>query len=878
MELKTTGKNVVASRNDWELQKRVQPMKAPVVHDEKEAEPKLQNSTLATKILDIIISVSFGALFFGLPLFFLNKTFQGVIFEKQLYFYFWVLVAIVSWITKSVVEGELKIKETPLDYFLGFFTFAYLLSTIFSVDRWHSFFGFFGDQSRGLINVLAMVLVYYFIFSNVTKKRLVISLSGIIASAAIVQTWTIAGLFFADKMPTWLINSVPGNLFGSITSIGIFLSCIFPLFVVAIYKLSESKLAKKTKILLTTLTSLFLLESVVLIWFIYSFVFFAGAFPGLVVGISFFVIFIISLIVRPKAGWAWVSILAFMIVLVLLMIGGGESFLAQKLPAEVSPSYGFSWNIAKNAMKENFFIGSGSALYSYDFSKYRSQELNSTQFFNLRFYQGSGLFFESLPTIGFLGTAVGILILLSYLGTSIYLLCRDKEKNKMYSLGFFSAGVAFLYSALIIRIDGSVLVFGLLIVILSLAALQLESANEERYRMLSLKTSPKYALALAFIFMLASGGVAYVFVFMGKALVADMYMKKATAANVTRSEEGSVSQMIKAINLYPNESRYYTRAGQEYMVLANNEALKGKEQQSVETIQQYLNNAIFLSNKAKDLSPNDVVAVESLAQVYENSVMFIDKSAQLAEQYYKRASELEPHNPVYYVKLGEMKIAQASSIEDAAQKKQLIQESIPLFQKSVDEKKDYAIGYYDIAIASQASGDLDKAIENAAIAFAIENSNANYLFTEANFLRERGKDNDYIDAERAYKEIIGQDDSQYNVHLALGLLYEKLKKGDSAIAEYKKVLTILPDGSDNAKTQVNKMITNVQNGTGNLTSSSKAAVSETSQNVIQSQTSGQSAPAPAQLNSGQVSPITPSATDASSPQPLTPTSDTNSKP
>lgn len=820
MELKTTGKNAVINRNGWELQGKNRSAKESV-GVKKEINP--QRETLVTRILNVLISVSFGALFFGLPLFFLNKTFQGVIFEKQLYFYFWVLVAIVSWITRSIIVGELKIKETPLDYFLGFFTFAYLFSTIFSVDKWHSFFGFFGDQSRGFINVLALVLVYYFMLSNFTKKRLVISLSGIIASAAIAQTWTIAGLFFAEKMPAWLLNSVPGNLFGSVTSIGIFLSCIFPLFVVAIYKLLESKLAKKLKIPLVFLTGLFLLESVVLIWFIYSFVFFAGAFPGLIVGISFFVIFIISLIVRPKQGWAWVSILAFMVVLILLMIGGGENFLAQKLPAEVSPSYGFSWNIARNALKENFLIGSGSALYNYDFSKYRSQELNNTQFFNLRFYQGSGLFFEALPTIGFLGTAAGILILLSYFGTSIYLLSRDKEKNKMYSLGFFSAGVAFLYSALIIRVDGSVLVFGLLIVILSLASLQLESENEERYRMLSLKTSPKYALALAFIFMLASGGVAYVFVFMGKALVADMYMKKATAPNVTRSEEGSVSQMIKAINLYPNESRYYTRAGQEYMVLANNEALKGKEQQSVETIQQYLNNAIFLSNKAKDLSPNDVVAVESLAQVYENSIMFIDKSAQLAEQYYQRASELEPHNPVYYVKLGEMKIAQASSIEDSAQKKQLIQEAIPLFQKSVDEKKDYAIGYHDIAIASQATGDLDKAIEAIINAIGSEKSNMNYVFTLANFYSERGKGEDYNQAEKIYKGIVEKDEKQYNVFAALGLLYEKQKKNDSAVAEYKKAAAALPEGSEDAKTQINKMISNLQNGTGNLQGAAQAA-------------------------------------------------------
>ncbi len=54
----------------------------------KEKDAAEKKST-TVRIFEILISVSFGALFFGLPLFFLGKTFQGIIFEKQIYFYFW---------------------------------------------------------------------------------------------------------------------------------------------------------------------------------------------------------------------------------------------------------------------------------------------------------------------------------------------------------------------------------------------------------------------------------------------------------------------------------------------------------------------------------------------------------------------------------------------------------------------------------------------------------------------------------------------------------------------------------------------------------------------------------------------------------------------
>ncbi len=785
-----------------------------------------QNQNVTIKILDFVVSLSFGALFFGLPLFFLNNTFQGIIFEKQLYFYFWVLIAVISWATKSVLTGELKIKKTPLDYFIWAFIAAYALATIFSVDRWHSFLGFFGDPSRGLINVLALVLVYYFIFSNFTRQRLVIAFGGIIASAMVVQVWTMAVLFLATKFPSWFLAShIPTNFFGSVTSLGLFLSFVYPLFILAIYKVIESNFSKKIKISLASLVGFSFIVNLILMWFLSPFIFMSGVFPGVIVGISFFVIFIIALIVRPKEGWAWVAFFAFMAVLLLLMVSGqggkgGSGYLPQALPIEISPvypGYSASWAIAKGGLKEKFFVGTGAGSYGYNFSKFRPQELNNNALFDLNLPQGAGLFFEALPTLGFLGTAAGILILLVYLGTSIYLLSKEKEKNKLYSLGLFSSGLIFLYSALIMRVDGTMLIFGALLLILALATLQLESGEEERYRALSLKASPKYALALAFIFMLALGGVMYVFVFMGKILVADIYMKKG-AISTTHTEESSIKPMRDAIMLYPNEAGYYTRFGQEYRILFNGEVLKAKDQQNTEAIQIYLDGAIRSSNAAKEFAPNDVNTVDGLAQVYENSVMFVDKSVDLAEQFYNRALELKPHSPVYYLKLGQLKIAKASATQDKDQRKQLISDSIGLFQKAVAEKVDYAPGYYYLAIAQEANGDLDKAIEAMANAVANERTNADYILVLGNFYRERGGNNgdDYTNAEKIYKFIIEKDDKQYNAHIALGILYEKQKKNDAAIAEYKKVLSILPDGSDEVKTQLNKMISNVQSGTGNL--------------------------------------------------------------
>ena len=50
-------------------------------------------------IFDLIISVSFMAIFFGIPVFFTGMTFQGIAFEKQLFFYFWLVLGVVAWVS-----------------------------------------------------------------------------------------------------------------------------------------------------------------------------------------------------------------------------------------------------------------------------------------------------------------------------------------------------------------------------------------------------------------------------------------------------------------------------------------------------------------------------------------------------------------------------------------------------------------------------------------------------------------------------------------------------------------------------------------------------------------------------------------------------------
>ena len=767
-------------------------------------------SKIFVSVLEALINVSLVALFFGVPLFFTGLTFQGVDFDKQIYFYFWMLLALVSWVTKGVITGEMKIRRTPLDIPIALFWVLYLLSAIFSIDRWHSLLGFFGDPSRGLVSITALILAYYLILSHLNRKIFKWILGALAVSNFILAVWSILALLGVNFLPQKIAPLAPISLLGSISGLAAYLSLMIPILVCLVFKVRELE-KRIAKNIVSVILLLLILADFFLLFSLYSFV----PWVGILVGVSFLVIYVLSRIVRPAENWSWLAIGAFMLVLIILMIGSVK-IVKINLP-EVSPSipaFDVSWKIAKDSLREKLLLGAGPGNYGYSFSLHKPLEFNNNAFFNLRFYQGTGIITEAASTLGGLGTIGLILVILTFLGSGIYLLTREKEKNKIYSLGFISATLIFITNAVMVRTEGSVLMMGILIGTLAITAVFWESGAEEKSLSLSLKASPKFALTLAFIFMVVSAGVVYLFVFMGKVFLADIYAGRDARATQV-SEDGSIRNLIRAVGLYPREGRYYSRLAQEYLFLANQEALSGGKNPDITKIQNYLNGAMASAKAGRDLMPKDVSAVASLAQVYENAGLFVPDSLNLAQENYQKALDLEPHNPNLYLKLGQIKATQAVAAKDDAEKKNLIGGAKDLFQKSINEKSNFAAGYYNLSLAQEALGEIDSAIDSGGQAFTLENSNINYAFNLGRLYQARGKDEDNKIAESLFNQILGVNGEDINTLFSLGLLYEKTDRKKEALAEYQKVLDLLPADLDQARQKIEKMISNINKGIEN---------------------------------------------------------------
>lgn len=113
-----------------------------------------------------IIEYSFYAIFFLVPLFFTNDTSE--LFELNKMWLTWGLAIIIGtfWFARMIYKREFRLQKTPFDIPILLFLASQTISTIFSLDRHVSFWGYYSRFNGGLLSLLTFVFLYYALTSN----------------------------------------------------------------------------------------------------------------------------------------------------------------------------------------------------------------------------------------------------------------------------------------------------------------------------------------------------------------------------------------------------------------------------------------------------------------------------------------------------------------------------------------------------------------------------------------------------------------------------------------------------------------------------------------------------------------------------------------
>ena len=788
--------------------------------EEKKAISKQQ--IITTKGLDFVIAGAIFLAFFLCPLFFTGLVAQNIGFEKMILFYFLVLLGVVAWVTKAVILGELNIKRTPLDWPIIGLLVIYITSTILSISPKDSLLGIYGDPSKSLAAVIVFVLFYLLVVNNINRQRIKLIFWGLVGSAALVAVYSLGQLLGRFLLPLEFTKAASFNPLGSLTALTMYLIILLPLLIVGLAQLNEihpSLTNRFWRMVIKTILAVIILLSLFILSLLNGFTFW----PAAIVGVVVILMFLLSKIVRVSSSNLVAPIAAFLLLIILLVLGN-FNVMSLNLPVEVSLSRQASWDIAKTSVKADPLFGTGPATFYYSFVKYKGIDFNASPLWDVQFNNSSGSLFELAATVGVLGTLVLVIIFLIGLSIGFLTLLKGRvDDTQSILLALFSSLITALIFSLLFSVNSAIILIFMLVAILTVAVAIVNYPEKFNLLNLSFRASPKYALALAAIFLTLSAGVVIVFTLGVKMYLADFYVRQSLEQSDLNKKIALVNQ---AIILAPHQEAYYLNLSNNYMALANQEAVGARNQTVIENS---LSQAIAQGKKALEITPNNVANVKALALIYENASFYVRGALEWAESLYNKAIELEPDSPTPYLRLALINMARSNAETDKAEQEHYINEAIKNYDSAIAKKNDFGAAYYGKAIAYEKLNKIADAIDQLKKAVLVTTDNADYRFELGRLYFNRGvtnpsisqtaandiakgsapeeglsveagqtgataaKNDDLKISEQLFLGIIQTNPNHANALYSLALLYQKTDETDNAKLVIKQLLSTLTD-------------------------------------------------------------------------------------
>lgn len=787
--------------------------------EEKKIISKHQATT--TRGLDFVIIGSIFLVFLLCPLFFTGLVAQNIGFEKITLFYFLTLLGAVAWVTKAVIMGELNIKRTPLDWPIVGLLAVFVISTVLSVSQKDSLIGSYGNSVKSLGAVIIFILFYYLVINNIDQKRIKLLFWGFISSTALTAVYSLLQLMGKFILPLDFTKALSFNPMGSLSGLTMYLIIGLPLLVIGMTQLKEIHPGIKGKISPVAIKG-FLGGIIIIALFILALLNGFTFWPAAVAGIVIILMFLLSKIIKVSSSNIVIPIATFLLLIILLVLGN-FNIMTLNLPVEVSLSRRASWDIAKESLKNDPLFGSGPSTFVYDFVKYKGVDFNGSPLWNARFDNSSGALFELAATAGGLGALAVIVLFLIALSICFLTLIKvHKSESQSILLALFSSMITVIIFSLLFSLNGSLVLISLLVSILAVSMAIVNYPERFKSLNLSFRASPKYALALAAIFLSLSAGVVILFTMGIKMYLADYYVRQSL---LTADTNKKIEKLNKAIILAPYQDIYYINLANNHMALANQEAQSGRDQGVIE---RNLSLAIEKGKKALEIAPNSVANEEALALIYENASFYVRGALEWAENLYNKNIELEPDNPTPFIRLALINMARANAETDKTEQERYINEAIKKYDLALEKKGDLGAAYYGKAIAYERLNKIDESIDQLKKAVLSTRDNVDYRFELGRLYYNRGvasgglaqtatkdittgsednedlsvragqggatvKNDDVATAEQLFLSIVQANPNHANALYSLGLLYQKTGETANAKLVIKQLLEVVTD-------------------------------------------------------------------------------------
>ena len=756
---------------------------------------------------------------FLLPLFYLPFAFNLELTKTYfLFFAVWFLVLLCLF--KMIIKDkEILVRYSRYEFFLVLFLIVSGLSLAFSVDKKASILGVYGRSSSGFLALLTFIALYFLLTHNTEKfgeeKKNIISLGGLIksflASGIIVLILSCLSLFGVWQA---LINLNPEGLswlnyfnLGNTTHISregfaIYLSFLILLSLFALFfphknENSQRRVLKRLKSVTLILT---IFVSLVLLLFID----FVGAW--ILLGISLIVFVFMSS--RRESLAEYVPRLIFPIFIIIIsLIFSIFNFKALignpqiNLPIfqnniEALPSYRASWTISGSTVAagvKNTVLGSGIGTFFYDLAKHRPAELAKGGWPAVSLVAPKSTLAEILAGQGVLGFIFYLFVLLLpvvyFLKPKEFIkniISKIKRKEKALQLeaqekdpqkDFVILSVVTLLVALIISqvvyYQPVVLAF---IFWVSLAVIRLYIVPFVEKR-IKFKESPAVFLIVETALI-----VLLIFVCLGwintvKFCLADInYRKGFYESDINKK----IDFFDRAGTLNPYEIKYIDALANSLFLQAKNELQKPADQVNEQRIVQLASTALNVAQNETRMFPNRVVGWQTLASMYRDLIGIAKGDpATLAINSYKKALELDPRNPYFYLEIGKIQLGE-----------QKLDEAEQSFNKCLEIDPDFVLAKVQLALVLEQRGKTAEAISQLEKIIAQYPANIDANFHLGRLYYNEDRIDEAIDR---LTTTLFLSPYHINARFSLALAYEKKGEYQKALDQLKIVEQLNPD-------------------------------------------------------------------------------------
>ena len=354
--------------------------------------------------------------------------------------------------------------------FLVLFLAANILSTVFSIDRHTSIFGYYSRFNGGLLSIAAFIILYFGVIANLNRLQAKKVIFFSLISAFLVAVWGIPSHFGLD-FSCWLIvgKFTPCWQQDFNPTLRIFSTLGQPNWLAAFLVITApgawAFLIASQKIKLK-----------LFFWLISSVMFLALIFTNSRAGIAAFAIsvtvFLILLIIgfakktidlNWKTQGLWIGSLVVAFALIFFVFGqfllGRVTQVAESLPQQPTSPSGQTaiavggtesgkirlivWKGAIEIFKHYPITGSGVETFAYSYYQFRPTEHNQTTEWNFLYNKAHNEFLNYLATTG----AAGIVSYLLFIGVFLFLATfavvkkTNNSKNKLLAIGLISGFV-----------------------------------------------------------------------------------------------------------------------------------------------------------------------------------------------------------------------------------------------------------------------------------------------------------------------------------------------------------------------------------------------------------------------------------------------------